>query len=177
MPNASPASILQLNWVSFGQGINNLIYQIKSYGKTLGIDACIGINDAGLIMATLINTANFERVKIGYLRHKSMREGRKIENSSSFLPKLKKNPNLMLFDFEIKSGGGLKTIVKKVKGQYESPKIYFTVFGALVKSNELKVKNLDNFPFYKNIRELGISDFFIATTIMRPGIEPPIDLR
>ncbi len=176
LPNPNKTELLNLTWETFGLGIENLRKQIWSYEDDLSIDACFGINDAGLVMATFLNASIMKGVKIGYIKSERSPAVEIIVNDSSF-PKLQKNPNLMHMDFEAKSGGSLKKVVQMIREKYFEPNIYVSVFGALTDKAELKIQNLEELAFTANLSQLGIKDFFIACTVHRPGIEPPLRLR
>ena len=57
LPNSNPDELLHLTWKTFGIGIVNLRNQIKNYGDEFctSVNACFGINDAGLVIATFLN--------------------------------------------------------------------------------------------------------------------------
>lgn len=176
LPNPNKTELLNLTWETFGLGIENLRKQIWSYEDDLSINACFGINDAGLVMATFLNASVMKQVKIGYIKSERSPAGAIIIKDSSF-PKLQKNPTLMLMDFEAKSGGSLKKVVQMIREKYIEPNIYVSVFGALTDKAELKIQSHDELAFTANLSQLGIKDFFIACTVHRPGIEPPLRLR
>lgn len=177
LPNPDRTKLLNLSWETFGLGIENLGVQIKNYGYTLSVNACFGNNDAGLVMATFLNASEMSRVKIGYTKCERSIEGMIIKEDESFFPELQKKPTIMLMDFEVKSGGALNTIIQKLHEKYIEPNIYFSVFGALTDKDDLKIKSLDELVAYKNLKNLGIKDYFIACTIHHPGIEPPLGLK
>lgn len=54
--NPRPGELLDLTWDTFGLGIERLVSQIKNLGWRLEADACLGINEAGLVMATFLAT-------------------------------------------------------------------------------------------------------------------------
>jgi hypothetical protein len=68
LPNPRPGQLLDLTWETFGFGVERLIRQIKNMGRRLDVDVCFGINEAGLVMATFLASAQFSRCAIGYLR-------------------------------------------------------------------------------------------------------------
>lgn len=63
-PNPRRDRLLDLSWDTFGKGIDNLVKQIRSPGTRLGIDACFGINDAGLVMAVFGAMTGSEDLRI-----------------------------------------------------------------------------------------------------------------
>jgi hypothetical protein len=68
LPNPQPGQLLNLDWSTFGYGIERLVAQIKNLGQRLDADVCFGINEAGLVMATFLASAQFGRCPIGYLK-------------------------------------------------------------------------------------------------------------
>jgi hypothetical protein len=181
LPNPdTPYKQLDLTWETLGQGIEILCDQMKNFGTSLDIDACFGINDAGLVMATFLNSSVMERTKIGYIRHKRSERaagGRIISKDNSFFPKLPQQPRIMLIDFEIKSGGSIKAIVRRIRQEYTDPAIYFATLGAMTKQADLKIKSFDELVSADNISKLDIVGCFIACTTHPLGIEPPLKIR
>jgi len=177
LPNSEDDRLVYLTWETFGKGIEILLDQKKNYGKFFDFDACFGINDAGLVMATFFNAASLGRKKIGNIRHRWKSGRRVIENDTSFFPKLPEEPMILLMDFEVKSGKALKTVIKEIQRRYPKSTIYFSAFGALTEEKNLKIESFNRLTSWKNISELGIEGFFIACTMHPPGIEPPLCLR
>lgn len=177
LQNPNIDKLLDLTWETFGIGIENLQGQIKNYGARIHFDACFGINDAGLVMATFLNIPVMGRVKIGYIRYKGLKEGEIISDDDSFFPGLGQKPTIMLMDFEIKSGTNFKIAVNRIRQKYPGAKIYFSVFSALTEKDNLKINCFEDLKAADNIKALEIEDLFIACTIKSPGIEPPLGLR
>lgn len=179
--NAITGLLLHLTWESFGKGIENLVHQLEAYQKENPkdqFDLCIGINDAGVVMATFLNFAAFGRKKIGYIRYQDPVEGEEYDEESSLFPKIQsETPKILLVDFELKSGSILGDSVKRVKKKYPSSEIYFAVFGATTKGDDLKINSLEQLEAGDIIERYGIKDFFLACTMHSPGIEPPYKLR
>lgn len=176
LPNPSSDRLLVLTWETFGIGIENLRDQIKNYGYHLPVNACFGINDAGLVMATFLNASELNRVKLGYIKCERSVE-KKIIKDDSFFPALPQNPTIILMDFEVKSGSALNIIIEKIREIYTEPEIYFAVFGAMTEKKELKIESFKELLSAENLSKLGIKDYFIACTMHQPGIEPPMGLK
>lgn len=71
LPNPDEPKLLHVRWDTFGKGIEILKEQIKNHGFYLKVDACIGVNEAGLAMATFLAGSTDMlggRNKIGYIR-------------------------------------------------------------------------------------------------------------
>jgi hypothetical protein len=178
LPNSKPDELLHLTWKTFGIGIENLNNQIMNYGFHIHSDACIGINDAGLVMSTFLNSFVMDREKIGYIRYKGKEEGRIVSDEGSFFPPgLGQAPTIMLVDFEIKSGTNLKIAVDLLRQKYPKARIYFSVFGALTEKDDLKINCVEDLKASDAIKDADIEDIFIACTIHLPGIDPPLRLR
>jgi hypothetical protein len=176
IPNLYMDRLLNISWEMFGKGIEKLCEEITNYGHKLDVDACIGINDAGLAMANFINAAVLERRKLGYLRYEGSKSGQRV-SKSSLLPRLPRNPTILLADFELKSGHGLKTAVQLLLDTYGEIVIYFAAFGALTDHDNLQIASLDELAAYPILSELRLTELFIAGIMHRPGIEPPLGLR
>lgn len=165
-----------ISWADFGRGIDNLVEQIQDNGSSLNVDICVGINDAGLNMATYINSKCFNRGFIGYLRTKKIHNVVEIAGES-LLPDLPEKPTIMIFDFEIKYADVLTTITKFLKEKYIEPQFYFCVFGAMTESEDLKIRDLEELVSYNQILENRMQDVYIAATMHPPGIEPPLEIK
>lgn len=85
LPNRHPGRLLDLEWDTFGYGVERLSQQIKNVGKRLDVDVCFGINEAGLVMATFLASSRFSRCSIGYLRCNKARDGIELD-AGSFYP-------------------------------------------------------------------------------------------
>jgi hypothetical protein len=179
LPNAQPDSLLWLTWDTFGACTERLAQQISNYGWRINADACIGINDAGLVMATFLGSAVLERPKLGYLRCRGTGTQRDASYflDGCFLPELHDNPTILLVDFELKTGKGLGEIRARLGQQYRDPRLYFAVCGALVRSPNLVIENIEELEAHAHLRDSEIVDLFIAATMSSPGIEPPLGLR
>jgi hypothetical protein len=170
LPNPSPDRLLEISWETFGTTLGVLCSQIKNYGKHLSADACIGINDAGLALASFLNFAALDRQPFGYIRTK----GGRIADAT-LLPELDRDPVLVLADFELKTGRALRGVVTYLRERYGDPVIYLAVTGALTNGPALEVDSVDDLAAAPVLAELGVTLFF-AATIARPGIEPPFEL-
>ncbi len=178
LPNPDRSKLLNLNWKTFGLGIENLSDQIRNYGDEFHTDvnACFGINDAGLVIATFLNYTVLHRVKIGYIKCKRSYEKTIIRRDCLF-PKLPPKPAILLVDFEVKSSTSIKMIVEEICKKYNEPEIYFGVFGALTEKTDLVIRDFEDLKPADNLKKLDIKDYFIACTMHLPGIDPPLGLR
>ncbi|MBN1811398.1 MAG: toll/interleukin-1 receptor domain-containing protein [Anaerolineae bacterium] len=190
LPNPNPYERLHLSWETFGQGIEYLRDQILNYEQRLPADVCIAINDAGLTIASFLSGSIMHRCKIGYIKTEGTPEGggRRIIEVDSWLPELSPAqssealeqfsvPLILLVDSEIKSGSGLKTVVEKLRTKYADVRICFAVLAALADGHDPKIASFDQLVAKDVLQELNLSAIFIAYTITRPGIEPPLEVR
>ncbi len=178
LPRVDPNLLVDLTWETFGKGIDILCEQIQNYGTRLGVDACIGINDAGLVMATFLASRALDNTKVGYVRSKGSPQGRIVVEDACLFPELNENPSVMLMDFEVKSGSGVKKAIERVFAQYgQGTTIYFAVFSAMTELEDLRVPDIDGLVSASVLPQLGIEDLFLACTMQKPGIEPPFKLR
>lgn len=176
LPNPTPGQLLNLGWTSFGLGIERLIQQIKNVGRQLDIDACFGINEAGLVMATFLASAQFGRCPIGYLKCNKSRDFLDLDRSSVY-PDLPEAPSIVLTDFEVKHADVVGFITKEIRRRYPNAEIYFAVFGAMTKERDLKIPSFDDLTGAAIMRAADFKAVFIAATMNPPGIEPPLELR
>ncbi|WP_018653779.1 hypothetical protein [Actinomadura flavalba] len=117
LPNAQPGQLLHLNWTSFGSGLERLIHQIKNIGRRLDVDACFGINEAGLVMATFLASAQFGRCPIGYLKCNKARDKISLDLASAY-PDLPDAPSIVLCDFEVKRADVIGFITREIRSRY-----------------------------------------------------------
>ncbi|MGW4768036.1 hypothetical protein ACWEO2_08335 [Nocardia sp. NPDC004278] len=176
LPNPHPGQLLDLTWETFGTGIERLSQQIKNVGKRLDVDACFGVNEAGLVMATFLASSRFSRCKIGYLRCTKIRDGIDLDDASYF-PETRPAPTIFICDFEVKHADVVGYLANRVRARYPKAELYFAVFGAMTKGRDLKVDNFDDLTGAKIMRAAGFEAIFIAATMSPPGIEPPLELR
>lgn len=177
LPNNSGDSLRFVNWHTFGEGVELLVYQIKNSGSHIHVDACIGINDAGMVIATFINYAALKRTRLGYLRCGMYREKLVIDQAASSLPELSARPVLMLCDFEVKHASVLSEIVRFLRKKYKDPAIYFSVFGAMTEKENLCISSVEDLVSHSFLKKLNLRGMYIACTMNPPGIEPPLDLK
>ncbi|MFI6180561.1 hypothetical protein ACIA8R_33840 [Nonomuraea sp. NPDC051191] len=175
LPNPAPGQLLNLTWASFGYGIERLIHQIKNLGRRTDVDACFGINEAGLVMATFLASAQFGRCPIGYLKCNKSREFISLDRASIF-PELPDAPEIVLCDFEVKHADVVGFISREIRDRYPGAQIYFAVFGAMTKG-KLEVSDFDDLTGAGIMRAASFKAVFIAATMSPPGIEPPLELR
>ncbi|MEV4800781.1 hypothetical protein AB0K18_12275 [Nonomuraea sp. NPDC049421] len=175
LPNPTPGLLLNLDWASFGYGIERLIHQIKNLGRRTDVDACFGINEAGLVMATFLASAQFGRCPIGYLKCNKSRDFISLDKASMF-PDLPDAPDIVLCDFEVKHADVVGFISREIRSHYPGAQIYFAVFGAMTKG-KLEVDDFDDLTGANIMRAANFKAVFIAATMSPPGIEPPLELR
>lgn len=177
LPNPRPGTLLNLTWETFGLGIERLIQQIKNLGARLDVDACFGINEAGLVMATFLASAQFDRCPVGYLKCQKSRDSVWLDDAS-FYPLTKDDaPTIVLCDFEVKHADVIGFITAKIRERYPRADIYFAVFGAMTKGLNLEVASFDDLTGAGIMRKADFAAVFIAATMSPPGIEPPLELR
>lgn len=176
LSNPARDSLIYLDWQTFGIGVERLVKQIKNIGRRIDADACFGINEAGLIMATFLASAQFSRSPIGYLKCNKVRDGISLSEDSYF-PTIRKNPTIVICDFEVKRADVIGYIVQEVRQRYIEPDLYFAVFGAMTDSEDPRIKSFDELTAATIIDKARFEAIFVATTMHPPGIEPPLELR
>jgi hypothetical protein len=172
--------LVEIDWDSFGRGVERLVEQVKNFGSKLDIDACIGINDAGLVVATFLASAALRGARLVNIRSSRRGpDGAGVLDRSSTLPKLRSRPAILLCDFELKTGSMLKAVWEKLVSTYDQPKAYLAVFGALVREpRSLAKPTFEALVGSEAIRETcGGEYMFVSAVFARPGIEPPLGLR
>jgi len=165
-----------LPWPVFGLGIERLTRQIKNLGHRLDAHACLGINEAEVVMATFLASAQFGRCPVGYLKCVKVRDGITLDGAS-FLPDVGPAPTLVICDFEVKHADVVGFIAGQVRVRYPGARLYFAVFGAMTRGTSLDVASFDELTGAKIMRDAGFEAVFIAATMGPPGIEPPLELR
>lgn len=176
LPNTERGHLLNVTWATFGLGVERLIRQIKSLGRHLDVDICFGVNEAGLVIATFLASAQFRRCPIGYLKCHKVRDDIALAEES-FFPPAREAPTIVICDFEVKHADVVGLIARQLRGRYPGAELYFAVFGAMTKGNELHVTDFDDLTGAKIMRDAGFEAVFIAATMSPPGIEPPLELR
>jgi transcriptional regulator with XRE-family HTH domain len=176
LPNPSPGQLLDLPWEVFGIGVERLMRQIKSLGRRLDVDICFGINEAGLVMATFLASAQFGRCAIGYLRCNKVRDNLVLAPQSLY-PPAPDAPTIVICDFEVKHADVVGFIARELRARYPGASLYFAVFGAMTKGRDLEVSTFDDLTGANIMRAAGFEAVFVAATMGPPGIEPPLELR
>jgi hypothetical protein len=176
LPNPAPGSLLHLTWETFGAGVVRLIDQIKSFGGRLDVDACYGINEAGLVMATFLASAQFNRCAVGYLKCIKSRD-RLLLSPDSWHPDLPDDPTIIVCDFEVKYADVIGFIARTLRERRPSLDLYFAVFGAMSEEGDLAVRTFDQLTGGRIMRDANLCSVFIAAVMSPPGIEPPLELR
>jgi transcriptional regulator with XRE-family HTH domain len=176
LPNPMPGQLLDLDWHTFGHGIERLAYQIKNMGQRLDASICFGINEAGLVMATFLASAQFGRCPIGYLKCVKAGDDLSLDPQSLF-PEAPPAATIVICDFEVKHADVVGFIARTVRERYPDCTLYFAVFGAMTKSADLAVASFDDLTGAAIMKAAGFAAVFIAATMNPPGIEPPLELR
>lgn len=176
LPNPQPGTLLDVTWETFGHGVERLTRQIKNLGRRLDIDVCFGVNEAGLVMATFLASAQFSRCGIGYLRCNKNRDTISLDGNS-FYPDFPSQPSILVCDFEVKHADVVGYIVRNLRDRYPGCEIYFAVFGAMTKAQDLAVASFGDLTGAQIMRKADLSAVFVAATMNPPGIEPPLELR
>jgi hypothetical protein len=174
--NPQPGQLLDLSWDVFGLGITRLMRQIKSLGRRLDVDICFGVNEAGLVMATFLASAQFSRCAIGYLRCNKVRDKITLD-SASLYPSVNEAPTILICDFEVKHADVVGFVAQELRTHYPRAALYFAVFGAMTKENDLEVEDFQDLTGAQILRAADFEAIFIAATMSPPGIEPPLELR
>jgi transcriptional regulator with XRE-family HTH domain len=176
LPNPRQGQLLDLTWETFGFGIERLIRQIKNVGRRLDVDVCFGVNEAGLIMASFLASAQFGRCPIGYLKCNKVRDDIALD-AASFYPAAGSAPTILICDFEVKHADVVGFLARELRSRYPKAELYFAVFGAMTKGSDLEVDSFDDLTGAQIMRAADFAAVFIAATMSPPGIEPPLELR
>lgn len=176
LPNPRPGQLLDLPWEVFGHGVERLARQIKNLGRRLEADICFGVNEAGLVMATFLASAQFGRCPIGYLKCVKARDEITLD-PASFYPPAPERPAIVVCDFEVKQADVVGFIARQLRNRYPGAELYFAVFGAMTKDTDLQVDSFDDLTGARIMRAADFAAVFIAATMNPPGIEPPMELR
>ena len=176
LPNPQPGQLLDLTWETFGVGLERLIRQIKNLGRRLDVDICFGINEAGLVMATFLASAQFGRCAIGYLKCNKVRDDIALDTASHY-PGAREAPTIVICDFEVKHADVVGFIAREIRTRYPRAELYFAVFGAMTKGTDLEVDSFDDLTGARIMRAADFAAVFVAATMSPPGIEPPLELR
>ncbi|WP_237683459.1 toll/interleukin-1 receptor domain-containing protein [Nocardiopsis sinuspersici] len=176
LPNETPGTLLDTTWETFGSGIERIIHQIKGQGWRLDVDACFGINEAGLVMATFLSSAQFNRCNIGYLKCIKQRSSLQLSPHSNY-PELPDNPTIFICDFEVKYADVVGFVANDLRKKYVNPDLHFAVFGAMTEERRLEIDAFQKLTGAEIITAAGFTSVFIAAIMNPPGIEPPLELR
>jgi transcriptional regulator with XRE-family HTH domain len=176
LPNPHPGQLLDLTWDTFGLGVERIVRQIKNLGRRLDVDICFGINEAGLVMATFLASAQFARCPIGYLKCNKVRDEIALDDASLY-PAARHSPTILICDFEVKHADVVGFIARELRTRYPGAELYFAVFGAMTKGSDLQVNSFDDLTGARIVRAADFAAVFIAATMAPPGIEPPLELR
>jgi hypothetical protein len=173
--NIEKNKVLNISWETFGFGMERIVNQINDFPYHLDIDAFIGLDDAGLVMTTILNSSKGTRSKIGYVQ--MSRKTNQIScGAASFFPELKPNPTILVTDIELRTGKSLEAGFNEILRKYDNPTIYFASLAALTKDSTCVISKFDDLVAYTCISNLKIEAFFIAYTVFASGIELPLHL-
>jgi hypothetical protein len=179
-----PGRIRELSWAEFGAGIEQIRGQIRDYGTSLDIDLAIGINEGGLLMATLLASASFGRCGIAYVR--TVRHGARTAVDPGHVAlgqRLAAANAVMLCDFEVKTTPVLALVTRYLidEGLRPDASLYFAVMGALATAGPVLPEgdhyDVRELPCEAALRAAPLSDVFVGYLMPRPGIDPPLGLR
>ncbi len=180
-----PSRVRELTWSQFGQGVENLRGQIHHYGTNIDIDIAIGINEAGLMIATLLASASFSRCALGYVRTRSRGVSLRIDEDHTRLgPQLRTATAVLLCDYEVKTAPVLSSVCEYLYEAglaAETPR-YFAVMGALATEDPTRMPPGDSFDLgllacYPVLEAARLADVFVGCLMASPGIDPPLGLR
>jgi hypothetical protein len=135
-----------------------------------------GFNEAGLVMATFLSSAQFGRCPIGYLKCIKVRDSITLD-PQSFYPQAPAAPTIVICDFEVKHADVVGFIARQIRDRYPNCALYFAVFGAMTKGTDLQPTHFDELTGAAIMTAAGFDAVFIAATMSPPGIEPPLQLR
>lgn len=178
-----PGRIRELTWDEFGDGIDQLRGQLRDYGTTLDVDLAVGINEGGLLMATLLASAAFGRCAIGYVR--TVRRGDTVTvdaRHTNLGHRLASADAVMLCDFEVKATPVLDTVRRYLVSQGLRPgaPTFLSVMGALATSGPTLPAEQDydsrNLPCAPALGAAPLADLFVGYLMPSPGIDPPLGL-
>lgn len=176
LPNPQRGQLLDVTWDTFGYGIERLMRQIKNLGRYLEVDVCFGVNEAGLVMATFLASAQFGRCPIGYLRCTKVRDRLALAEESLY-PVSRPAPTILICDFEVKHADVVGFVAAELRARYPGARLYFAVFGAMTNDADLAVGSFDDLTGAQIMKAAGFEAVFVAATMSPPGIEPPLELR
>jgi hypothetical protein len=183
-----PGQLRELTWLEFGQGIETLRDQVHHYGTNLDIDLAIGINEAGLVMATLLASASFSRCAVGYVRTRSRGTSLGIDEQNTLLgPQVRSAAAVLICDYEVKTTHVISRVCEHLvdAGLPAGTPCYFAVMGALATEKPTldAVQDLDvavtlsRLPCQPVLQAAQLTDTFVGCLMPRPGIDPPLALR
>lgn len=173
--NVEKHSVLRLSWETFGFGMERLKKQMADFPYHLDIDAYFGIDDCGLVMATILNSSKGVRTKIGYAQF-LRRKNNIFLGDASIFPELNPSPTIMVTDIELRTGKSLEACVKELRKRYDKPSIYFATFAALTKDATCHIENFTELVSAERISILEIEAYFMAFTAYASAIELPLGL-
>lgn len=175
----------ELTWDEFGRGIGILRNQIHDYGTNLDIDLVIGINEAGLMMATLLASASFSRCALSYVRTRTRGTALTIDDHHTLLgPRLTSASAVVICDYEVKTAHVLSRVRDYLLDAGLPPDTprYLAVMGALASEDSTldadeEVVGLSRLACHPVLQAADLTDSFIACLMPSPGIDPPLGLR
>ena len=180
-----PGRIRELTWAEFGAGIERIRGQIRDYGTSLDIDLAIGINEGGLLIATLLASASFRRCGIAYVR--TTRHGARAAVDTDHVAlsrRLTSARAVMLCDFEVKTAPVLDLVTRYLtdEGLHPDASVYVATMGALATTEPDRpsaghVHDIADLPCHAVLEAAPLADLFVGYLMASPGIDPPLGLR
>ncbi len=162
-----------LSWSEFGFGVESMMKQIRSMPQRVRVESLIGINEAGLAIASFLSGALMHRAPIGLLR-----KDRRGLLSVECLPKIRDGGSLLLVDSEIKSGDSLIEAMSVLNADTRGLRVFFSALGAQANCpkipDNLTVDDLDSASALNKVKLEGFCFSFVAPS---PSLEPPLYLE
>lgn len=167
-----------ISWQDFGRGIERLAHQVREHD--VDFDVVVGVNEAGLAMATLLAPVRNGRPAVGYVRTRGIGPGRHecIEEHSMLPSAAGAGDSVLLCDFEVKGGNSVAVAAGYLREFLpRPPRVYFAAMGALaVDSGPLPtngdVLRLEGMTCYPSLEQADVEAVFIAA-VMAGSIDPP----
>jgi hypothetical protein len=161
-----------LSWAEYGYGIELLMRQIRSTRTRFTADVVIGINEAGLSIATFLSGALMHRCPVGFLRADASKTIREV-----WLPQLNPRASVLVVDVEVKSGTTLKKALSIVRDRLKPRALFFACLGAQATAQKFGDKiTIDDLECKSVLEKSKLDGFFAAFIGPPPSLEPPLYL-
>ena len=173
---------LVLSWETFGQGIEILDESLNTIGG-VHPDIIFGINETGIMIASYLRHKRPRIKDFGYFFMGSKNDdNKKRDEDKSYLPywgRKDKPPVILLVDSEIKSGITGKTVIDRIKQEYNTKNIKYICLGGVVKDKTKIIKSVSDFGWDLEAtkEDEQYKPYALAYYISRPGFEPPGGVR